>query len=286
MLSHRIDWTRVVVVGMVVACAGSRIPAGEVRPEDALAKLGLKKAGELWVLEAESEVRTKLDEAKRLSSQLSRALVQQRGMVSEKDRQAILKELNGQISQLRSELNATNQQMRQIPRAGAGRRPNYFFNSLAADQYAELMAYRDQLQAEINQRTTVLGELKSQPFDPKARPAIDAEVRDRREALHQVIADVRRLVEATREKYADVAKAPEVQEARDALERTTKTPFKLGPSREFQANVKLLDRLEKQDAHDGFGDATASPVRKARRLPGVKRSSKATASRAAPGSPS
>src|SRR5262249_33307144 len=157
------------------------------------------------------------------SSQLSRALAQQRGMVSEKDRQEMLKELNGQISQLRSELNVINQQMRQVPRAGAGRRPNYFFNSLAADQYAELLGDRDQLQWEMNQRTAVLSQLKSQSFDPKARQEIDAEVRDRRAALHQALIDLRRLVDTTREKYAELAKAPELQKAREALEHTTKT---------------------------------------------------------------
>jgi DNA repair exonuclease SbcCD ATPase subunit len=281
MSPHWIDGIRIVVVGMVVASAGSGIASEEGRPEDVLARLGLKKAGDRWILGAEAEVRSKLDEAKRLSSQLSRALVQQRGMLSEQDRQAMLKELNGRISQLRSELKETNQQMRQVPRAGAGRRPGYFFNSLAADQYAELRAHRDELQAELDQRTTALGQLKGQSFDKKARAAIDDEVRDRREALHQAVADLRRLVDATRAKYAELAKAPELQQAREALERTTKAPWKLGPSREFQANAKLLDRLEKLDSPDGAVETKSTPGRKSRRLPGGKRTSKA-----APGSPS
>ncbi|HZW29697.1 MAG TPA: hypothetical protein VFF52_03265 [Isosphaeraceae bacterium] len=285
MLPAQINWTGV-VVGLAVACAGSGRPAGEGRPEDALAQLGLKQAGEVWVLPTESEIRTKLDEAKRVAGQLSRALVQQRGMLSEKDRQAMLKELTGQISQFRSELNTTNQQMRQVPRARAGRYSNYFFNSVAAEQYAELVAYRNQLQAEINQRTAVLDQLKSQPFDPKARQAIDAEVRDRRESLHQAVVDLRRLVEATRAKYAALAQAPEFQKARDALQHAARAPLKLGPSREFLANVKVLDRLEKQDAADGAGDVPAPPARKARRHPAGKRSGKAAAGPASPGSPS
>jgi small-conductance mechanosensitive channel len=286
MFPHRIGRTRIVVLGAVLACAGSEIAAEEGRPEEVLAKLGLKKAGDLWILGAEAEVRSKLDEAKRLSSQLSRALVQQRGMLSEQDRKAMLKELNTRVSQLRSELKETNQQMRQVPRAGAGRRPNYFFNSLAADQYAELMAQRDELQAELDQRTAVLGQLKGQSFDPKARAAIDDQVRDRREALHQAVADLRRLVDATRERYAELAKAPELQQAREALERTSKARLKLGPSREFLANGKLLDRLEKWDSPDGAGEEKSTPARKPRRLPGSKRASKPAAGRAAPGSPS
>src|SRR5205807_2084755 len=86
-------------------------------------------------------------ETRRLSSQLSRALMQQRGMVSEKDYQATLKDFTSRINQLRSEVNATNQQMRQIPRY-RGR----FVNNLVAEQYAELMVYRNQLQAKLEKQ--------------------------------------------------------------------------------------------------------------------------------------
>jgi hypothetical protein len=209
---------------------------------------------------------------------LSRAVVQQRALGSVKDRQAMLKDLNGQIGQLRSELSAVNQQMRQVPRARAGRYSNYFFNSMAAEQYAELAAYRDQLQWEVNQRTTALDQLKSQSVDPKARQEIDETVRDRSEALHRALVDLRRLVDTTREKYEGLAKDPELQTARAALEHTTKTPFKLGPSREFLANVKLLERLEQQEAGGGVDDAASTPARKPRRAPAGKRARKPAAS--------
>src|SRR3954447_17922083 len=165
MFPYRVEWTPVVLAAMVVACAALGLGAGEDRPEDALAKLGLKRAGDVLVLAAESEVRSQVVEARRLSSQLSRALMQQRGMVSKEEYQATLKELNSQINQARSELNATNQQMRQIPRSPYTRHPNYFANNLAAEQYAELMAHRNQLQEEIKQRTSILGQLRSQPLD-------------------------------------------------------------------------------------------------------------------------
>jgi hypothetical protein len=142
----------------------------------------------------------------------------------------------------------------------------------------------------VNQRTTALDQLKSQPLDPKARQESDEKVRDRSEALHQALVDLRRLVDTARAKYAEIAQAPELQKAREALEHTTKTPLRLGPSREFQANVKLLDRLEQQEAGDGVDDAASTPARKPRRTPSGKRSRKAAASPspspAAPGNPS
>ena len=44
-----------------------------------------------------------------------------------------------------------------------------FANNEAAEMYAELLAYRNQLQAELNQDSYFLNQLKSQSADPKAK---------------------------------------------------------------------------------------------------------------------
>jgi hypothetical protein len=274
--SIRVIGTRVLVAAMMAACVGAGPPPGETGHEAALAKLGLKRAGDILVLEAEAEVRTKVGEARRLAGRLDHALLQQRSTMGAQEYQAALKDLNGQINQLRSELNATNQQMRQLPRSQYGRFRSGFANNLVAEQYAGLMAYRDQLQAEINQRTGVLGQLKGHPLDPKARQAIDAEVRDRREALHQAVLDLRRLVDATVEKYGELAKDPAVKDAVEAAGRAAGPKLRLGPSREFLANIERLERLEKGDSPDD-AHATARPARKARGSSKGKRSSRAGA---------
>jgi hypothetical protein len=289
MFRQRVEWITVLVAGMVplvMAIGASRLRAGGVRPEDAVAKLGLKRVRDVLVLDAESQVHDKMDEARRFSGQLSRALMQQRAMGSPQQYQAMLKELDRELTQLRAEVNATNQQMRQLPRGSYGRYSRYFANNLVAEQYAGLQMYQNQLQGAIQLRTYTLNQLKSQPPDPKTRQTIDTEVRDRREALHQAVVDLRRLVDTTREKYEKLAKDPQVKAAREDLERTASVQLKLGPSRQFENDVKLLEKLEKQDSGEEAVDATASPVRKNRRLRGGKRSSKATASPAAPGSSS
>jgi hypothetical protein len=280
MFLSRGQWPIVWAVGMMAACTGAILRAGDPGTEEALAKFGLKRAGMVLVLETEAEVHSKARETRRLAGELSYALMKQRGMLSEKEYQQTLKELHSEINQFRAELNTTNQQMAQIPRF-RGR----MVNSIAAEQFGELMVYRNQLLAEINQRTSFLNQLKSQSFDPKARLAIDTEVRNRHEALHQSVVDLRRLVDAVNEKYAGLAKDPVVKKAVETLGRSTGPQYKLGPSREFLSNVKLLEKLEKEGSPDEAGDSAAQPARKARRLTKGKRSSKTAAGPAGSDSP-
>ena len=60
-------------------------------------------------------------------------------------------------------------------------------------------------------------QLKSQQFDPKAKEKIDAEVRDQREAYHQALLDLRKLVDSATEKYDELAKDGEVKKALAAV---------------------------------------------------------------------
>jgi len=101
---------------LLAAGAGAGLCADEPSAEETLAKLGLKQAGIMLVLDAESEVHAKPNEIRRLSRELSNTRMQQRGTLSEKDYQATLKELSAEITQFRSELNTANQRIAQIPR--------------------------------------------------------------------------------------------------------------------------------------------------------------------------
>ncbi len=72
-------------------------------------------------------------------------------------------------------MNATNQVINRLPRGRRG----YPANNIVADEKVELTYYKTQLQAEITWRTNSMNQLKSKPFDPKARIQADNEVRDR-----------------------------------------------------------------------------------------------------------
>jgi hypothetical protein len=232
--------------------AGTALRAGEKATDKALAKHGLRRAGAILVLEAESEVHAKAEEVRHLSAQLSLAVTLQRATLSEKEYQDKIKELTAALNQLRAESNAVTQNMNRFPRYRT-RRGSYFANNEVTEEYQGMAYYRDQLQAEIQQRTAFLNQIKSRPYDRKDRLKADNEVRERLEALHQGASDLRKLVDGARAKYAAVAKDPQVAEWLDTPEGHAGVKPKLGPSRAFLHDEKLLERAERETSADEPG---------------------------------
>jgi hypothetical protein len=272
MFPIRLEWAPGLLAVLILAGSGAGLSAGETPADEALAKLGLKKSGEVLVLEAENAVHGKVTEARQLFTQWSNAVMQQRSTVSEKEYQATIKELTNESNQLRSELNTTNQMLNQIPKY-RGR----IASPLGYQQSDELTAYRTQLQWEINQRNLFLSQLKSQPFDPKAKLKIDAEVRDKGEALRQAVLELRKLVDETDEKYKGLDKNEEVSKLLIGLERKAGTKVKVVQSRLYHIDVKYLEKLEQQVSAGDSAPSKEKPARKTRRTTKAKRSPKAAA---------
>ncbi len=274
MVLARVAWVPEFLAVMVLAGSGAGTSAADDSASDpALAKLGLKLAGAAVMLEAESEVHSKATEVRQLARQWSNAVMQQRSTVSEKEYQSTIKGLTDETNALKNELNATNRMLGQLP-MNRGR----YINNYAAQEASDLRAYQQQLNWEIAQRNTFLGQLKSQPFDPKAKLKIDAEVRDKSEALHQAVMDLRKLVDETGEKYKELAKNDEAKKVVSGLEKKTGTKLKLSPSRQYHLEVKYLERVEREVSGDSSAaGATTKPSRKAHRTGKAKRSSKPAA---------
>ncbi len=243
---------------------GTGLRAGEKATDEALAKHGLRRAGVILVLQAESEVHAKAEEVRHLSAQLSSAVARQRATLSEKEYQDTIKELTAALNQLRAESNAVTQNMNRFPRYRT-RRGTYFANNQVSEEYQGLASYRNQLQVEIQRRTAFLNQLKSQPYDRKDRLKADNEVRERLEALHQGASDLRKLVDGARAKYAALAKDPQVAKWLDTPEGHAGVKPKLGPSRAFLQDEKLLERAEREATADDPGAPLHSTSRKARR---------------------
>jgi hypothetical protein len=244
------------------ACSG--LLAGEPPSEKMLAKHGLKRSGPLLVLEAESAVHAKAEEVRQLSRDLSHARGQQRATLSEKQYQDTIKEWTAELNQVKAQSNVVTQNMNQIPKRRGY--PIYY------EQYQELNYIRNSLQMEIQQRTNVLNQLKSKPFDPKDRIKADNEVHEKQEALHQGAQDLRKLVDEVRAKYPEVEKDPQVKKWLDTPEGSAGVKPKLGPSRTFVLDEKLLDRVEKEPAagDDPFAPATKA-TKKGKRTTKAKR---------------
>ena len=69
-----------------------------------------------------------------------------------------------QVNQLRTEINGVTQQINRLPRYRGRLANNY-----AQEEYAELVAYRNQLNFTLTQQRALLGQVRSQPPDPKSR---------------------------------------------------------------------------------------------------------------------
>jgi uncharacterized phage infection (PIP) family protein YhgE len=255
------------VLGLTFLCAGGDLRADEGPSDSALAKHGLKRVGTVLALEAESEVHTKAEEMRQLSRQLSFAVAQRRSTLSEKEYQDTIKELNAEINQLKNQSNTATQAMNRIPK-----RYGYPVNSILVQEYQQLNYLRNQLQMEINQRQVFLNQLKSKPFDPKDRVRLDNEVRTRTEDLHQGAQELRKLVDAAHEKYAALEKDPDVKKWLNTPEGSAGVKPKLGPSRAFVLDEKMLERIEK--AADEPAAATPKATRKTRRGTRVKHTAK------------
>jgi len=244
--------------------------AAESPQEEILKKNGLKALGPIYVLEAESDVKQKVSEVKLLSKQWNHARLQQQSILSAKDHQAMIQGLTGQVNQLRAELNTVNQQMRSLPRYRGRLANNY-----AQEAYAELLATRNQLNVTLTQQNMLLGQVRSQPADPKLKQKIDDEAQAKHDEYVQAVHDLSQLVTTTKDKYAALAKNNEVTKALACLDPAIKPRPQLGPSHEFHETVKLADRLEKEAAQ-----SPAEPKAKA----AVKSKRGANSSRTAPDS--
>ncbi len=249
------------LVGFLIIGSGGGIRAGEGPSERMLASVGLKRVGEVFVLESESEVHTKAQEVRQLSHQVRDAIAKQRTTFSEKEYQAAIKQLTDEINQYKTQSNNASQMINRLPR-----RRGYPANNIVAEEQQELNYYKSVAQDEILQRTNLLNELRKNPFDPKARIKADNDVRERQEALHQGAQDMRKLVDTTNEKYATVAKDPRVKKWLDTPEGPASVKPKLGPSRAFLLDVKMLEQIERSSGTDEPAAPAGKATRKGRRV--------------------
>ena len=269
-------WATAFVTVAVLCVVRPPAHAADGASSKTLKKHGLRIVGSLAVVEEEAAVKTKLADARRLSKQLSNYLMQQKSTMSPKEQQQNIKTVDDQLNRLRSELNATNQQLNSIP----SYRGRYMSNDASA-LHAQLINYRAQLQMEINQDSLFLNELKSQPADPKAKERIDSEVKDRRDAYHQLLLDLRKLVDSAQEKYEGLGNDDEVKKALEIEAHALREKPKLGPSRDFLNNVKLLEKMENAESR---GETEATQGKTSKRIRNGTKSKNSSKAAAAKGS--
>jgi aspartyl protease family protein len=191
------------------------------KPEDVLKShgLSLKRGSSTYVLAAEVEVQSKLNDAIRVYKQLSFALMRQQDFEQQAARARRI------VPELLEERILRNQQLQAI-------------------NPQDVIAH-NQLVARINEINDQLRLIDGATADPRLKQEIDKEVSSRRANYIQAILDLRALVDATTRQYADLAKDEKITTAIAALTSKSRSPLKLGPTRGFDDSVKQLVTREK-----------------------------------------
>jgi hypothetical protein len=238
-------WT---VVAMTWAAGGR---AAESPAEELLKGRGLLRSNALYVLEDETLVKAKLYDAQSTFEPFATAFKQQ--VVFEHAEQQ-LKILEQQRIETRRRIDDLNVMIGRFP---VPRRRNNF----DWDNINQLKAERDRLQLSINEVNSNRGTLNNQMPTFRQKEEIKAEVKRRRGPFLDSIRKLRELVDATLEQYQKLAEDDEVKDALVTLGRASKVNLKLGPSGEFRAAVKELEKAEKM-IQPGSLKAPDNPSRK------------------------
>lgn len=231
------------VLGGGPAPARARDAAAEAR----LAERGIVRNGSGFVLRAEAEVRPKVDAVRSRDAALAAAGDELRGI--DRALEAI-PALNQQVIDLRGQIVAIEFQMKQFPATFRAGRWIHGSNMQEDAVFQGFKSNRDALQAEVGRAIQRRDTLQNMAPGRKRGPAQEryrGAWSDAREALAQL----RRAVDETLKLYGELAKSAEVVRALEALGRP-----RFGPSAEFAAVVRELERFEKS-----VGQKPESPER-------------------------
>jgi hypothetical protein len=261
---HQTSW---IVLATVIAClGGAQLRAADDPAEQILKKHGLRLVGLMAVAETEAPFKSKLTEARRIAQQIRLLRMQDSSTMSNEERQQAIYSLNQSIGQLRNELNAVTRQLNQVPMMRGRMLNNYAYGAVD-----ELQAYQASIQVELSEESAMLNQLKGPAADPKAKEKIEAGIKEKTATYNQALVDLRKLADETTKKYSDLGENEEVKKVLATLSKGRKDKIKLGPSRDFSANVKVLDRLEKAAAQGETEDAPAKSTRRSRKTAKAKR---------------
>ena len=228
-------------VVLVLLCP-STTRADHAAQEAALKKHGLEKAGDYYLIAADAQARTQVEDARKASRTWRMAEMKKASTASVQDFQNYMKQLTDQVTLYRNEINAANAQ---INSAGRGARRGYT-NNMVAEARAEMTVYRNQLQYEMNQLNQTITQLKQNPVKPEDKARAESEARDLRDAFEKAVKDARESVDSVTKKYEELASNPEVKQVLEQLGVGSKSKPKLGPSRLFVTQVKNLEKLERE----------------------------------------
>ncbi len=217
MFRSRVHWI-VALSALAVLFGLPTARSDDARPEDVLKARGLRRSGQSYVTAAEADLQKKLYAARVAFQNIGYAL-RQRNLYDQG-----IQEHKTEIQELTRQFTDVNQQLQQ-------NLPVDVHNQLVAGSNA-IGGRRDFLRAEEAEWS-----LKQQE--------IDKQLPRQRAAYIQAALDLRERADSAIREYEELSKDDTIKKALSALSAKSKTPFKLGPSRDFQEKLKQIEKLEK-----------------------------------------
>jgi hypothetical protein len=229
----RADGKRAIVLLVGLGLMGGTNLRAADPGESKLRKLGLTRAGSLYVLEDESQAEQKRAEAQALIDAYKTAYVQ---TLDIKFAAARAKEMDDFNIELDHDIEELNVELRYRPA-----RPN----NVQRDYYDGLTLRRDDLVLKRFEARTEARRLRSVPIGERALQEAVAEFERRRQVCRPVLEELRSLMETVDAKYADLAKDSVVADALNESRRTTKSKLKLGPSPRYKNIMGELKKMQR-----------------------------------------
>jgi clan AA aspartic protease (TIGR02281 family) len=212
--------TSAVCLGLSLTILGSVLPTiadDTATPADVLKTKGLKRSGDTFVLGSEAEVQKAVSEARAASKAVQQ--IQERKRQFEQN----IRQGNDAIRELTEQRILLNRQLSETTSTFE----------------------HNQLVSRINEISDRLNLLQREVGDPEAGQSAGAAVALKRETFIEKVLKLRKLVDQTNEEYTAVAKDEEIKKALEALNKDNPRPARLGPSKAFLTNVRLLENVEK-----------------------------------------
>jgi clan AA aspartic protease (TIGR02281 family) len=201
------------LLGSVHSTTADDTPA----PTDVLKAKGLKRSGDTFVLGIEAEVQKAVSEARAASKAVQQILERK------KQFDLHVRDGNDAIRDLTEQRIMLNQQ---LP------------NAATTQEHNRIVGMLNEVSDRLNLLQRELG-------DPEAGQAAGTQVAMKRETFIEKVLKLRQLVDQGQEEYASIAKDEDIKKALAALSKGAQRAVKLGPSKSFLTNVKLLENVEK-----------------------------------------
>ncbi len=251
--------------GLVCFCLfveTASVLAADPDPESVLKDHSLKPSGWVYVVESEASFHWKVIDARSRYQDWSAARAR---LIEQEQEAAAIQELTAESAQIQQNIAQARRQM-----------ANGSYGGRFAAQYRrirnqEIAAEINQAQAMLDAMTQELSRLRKKAPKPLEKKGVEEEASQRRDALREAVIELRTQADKIAQTYHDLHKAKEVEQAIAAIGSRDGSKPKLGPSREYQADLKILHKLESELGSDGIRFNTrAKTLVRSKKLPTSK----------------